>query len=86
MGYKGSRFAVGILEKISKNQAVISGEDKWAFIFDRSMQEKIEKIPVGKMIVTTVKTINGSSYISGYLAVCDDAFMVEMSEVSTSNS
>ena len=81
--YKGSRFVIGILEKITKNQAVISGEDKWAFIFDRSMQEKIQKIPIGKMIVTTVKTINGGNYISGFFAVCDDRFMVEMSEVST---
>lgn len=47
------------------------------------MQEKIEKIPVGKMVVTTVKTINGKNYISEYLAVCDDVSMVEMSEVST---
>ena len=47
------------------------------------MQEKIQKIPIGKMIVTTVKTINGGNYISGFFAVCDDRFMVEMSEVST---
>ena len=47
------------------------------------MQEKIEKIPAGKMVVTAVKTINGRNYISGYLAVCDDVSMVEMSEVST---
>jgi len=47
------------------------------------MQEKIQKIPIGKMIVTTVKTINNADYISGFFAVCDDRFMVEVSEVST---
>lgn len=80
MNYKGSRFVVGILDKIFTNHVVISGEQKWDVHFDRSLNE-IKKIPVGKMIVAPVKNINGHNYVSGYFAVCDDVCMVEISEV-----